>query len=276
MFNTRTFFGTDGTLTIANQTAMEPDALTTYFGEGNVVGRVVDVELSVATQVRPFHEVGRRLPKELRAGRIAIAGSVERAYVNGALLRLMLGQYATAEEAAGFTIPSFDMKLMLDNLLPPGDPGNSVADRLRRHVRPLAARPAGGRLHARAAVVQGAADRRGRHRGPGVSTAALLAPEELLAGSDAVFDVEIPGDVLRPAAEPGEDAVRRRPRAAAAADRQRRPADRQGRQGRRGADLGADDPARGRRARAQAGGGRGAARRAGGVPGRAGSTASAG
>jgi hypothetical protein len=125
MYNTRTFYGTDGTLTIAGQTAMEPADLTTYLGEGNVVGTVLGVELSVATRIRPFHPVGRRTPSELRAGRIEIAGTVERAYVNGALLRLMLGEYATTEEAPGFTIPTFDMVLALDNQQPPGAPGNS-------------------------------------------------------------------------------------------------------------------------------------------------------
>lgn len=125
MYNTRTFYGTDGTLTVANQTAMEPDELTSYLGEGNVVGRVVNVNLDVATDVEAFHEMGYRLPRELRAGRITIAGSVERAYVNGAMLKLMLGQYVTTEEAPGFTIPSFDMVLALDNQAPPGDPGNS-------------------------------------------------------------------------------------------------------------------------------------------------------
>ena len=125
MYNTRTFYGTDGTLTVANQSAMEPDALTTYLGEGNVVGRVVGVELTVATQVQAFHEVGWRLPRELRAGRIEIAGTIERAYVNGALLRLMLGEYAVTEEATGFTVPSFDMVVALDNQTPPGEPGNS-------------------------------------------------------------------------------------------------------------------------------------------------------
>jgi hypothetical protein len=125
MYNTRTFYGTDGTLTVANQSAMEPDALTTYLGEGNVVGRVVGVALTVATRVQAFHEVGWRLPRELRAGRIEIAGTIERAYVNGALLRLMLGEYAVTEEATGFTIPSFDMVVALDNQTPPGEPGNS-------------------------------------------------------------------------------------------------------------------------------------------------------
>jgi hypothetical protein len=126
MYNAQTFYGTDGTLTVARQTAMEPDALITYFGEGNTIGRVVNVGLSVATRVRAFHEMGSRLPRELRAGAIEITGTVERAYVNGALLRLMLGQYAENEEAAGFTIPEFDMVLTVDNQQPPGEEGNSV------------------------------------------------------------------------------------------------------------------------------------------------------
>ena len=126
MFNTRTFYGTDGTLTVARQTAVAADVLTSYLGEGNVVGRVTGVGLSVATRVQAFHEMGSRLPRELRAGRIEISGEVERAYVNGALLRLMLGDYATTEEAAGFVIPDLDMVVALDNQQPPGDPGNST------------------------------------------------------------------------------------------------------------------------------------------------------
>lgn len=125
MFNTRTFFGTDGTLTVAN-TALDADTLTKYLGQGSTVGRVVNVTISVATEVKPFHEMGSRLPKELRAGNIAISGTVERAFVNGAMLRLMLGQYATDDESAGFVIPTLDMVLTLDNQVPPGDDGNSV------------------------------------------------------------------------------------------------------------------------------------------------------
>lgn len=126
MFNTRTFYGTDGTLTVARQTALPPEALTSYLGEGNVIGRVVGVQLNVATRVHGFYEIGRRTPRELRAGRIEISGSIERAYVNGALLRLMLGEYATTEEAPGFVIPNLDMVVALDNQTPPGDPGNSA------------------------------------------------------------------------------------------------------------------------------------------------------
>ncbi len=125
MFNTRTFFGTDGTLTVAN-TAMDADTLTKYLGQGSTVGRVVNVTITVSTEVKAFHEMGSRLPRELRAGKIDISGTVERAFVNGALLRLMLGQYATDDEAAGFVIPTLDMVLTLDNQMPPGDDGNSV------------------------------------------------------------------------------------------------------------------------------------------------------
>jgi len=91
-----------------------------------VVGRVTNVSLAVTTDIKPFYELGSRSAKELRAGNIAISGTVERAYLNGALLKLMLGQYSDSEEAVGFTIPSFDMKLILDNLMPAGDEGNSV------------------------------------------------------------------------------------------------------------------------------------------------------
>jgi hypothetical protein len=125
MFNSRTFFGTDGTLTVAN-TALDADTLTKYLGQGSTIGRVVNVSISVSTEVKPFHEMGSRLPKELRAGNITISGTVERAFVNGAMLRLMLGQYATDDEAAGFVIPTLDMVLTLDNQVPPGDDGNSV------------------------------------------------------------------------------------------------------------------------------------------------------
>lgn len=126
MFNSRTFFGTDGTLTVANQTALDADTLTKYMGQGSTIGRVQNVTISVSTEVKPFHEMGSRLPKELRAGKIAIGGTVERAFVNGALLRLMLGQYATDDEAAGFVVPTLDMVLTLDNQMPPGDDGNTV------------------------------------------------------------------------------------------------------------------------------------------------------
>jgi len=126
VFNSRNFCGTDGTLVLSDPVDLDPAVFPNYWGESGVVGRVTNVSLSVTTDVKPFYELGSRSAKELRAGNIAIAGTVERAYLNGALLKLMLGQYSDSEEAVGFTIPSFNMKLILDNLMPAGDEGNSI------------------------------------------------------------------------------------------------------------------------------------------------------
>jgi hypothetical protein len=126
MFNSRNFCGTDGTLVLSDPVGLDTAVFTGHWGESGVVGRVINVSIAVSTDVKPFYELGSRSAKELRAGNISISGAVERAYLNGALLTLMLGQYANSEESAGFTVPSFDMKLILDNLMPAGDEGNSV------------------------------------------------------------------------------------------------------------------------------------------------------
>lgn len=126
MFNTNTFFGTDGSLTFSDPDGFDAGVFNNYFGESGQVGRVVNVSLFVSMDVKAFHELGSHSPKELRAGNIYINGTVERAYINGALLKLMLGQYAEKEETAPFKIPSFNMKVTLDNLKPEGDAGNSL------------------------------------------------------------------------------------------------------------------------------------------------------
>jgi hypothetical protein len=126
MFNTSTFYGTDGVLTLSDPDGFTPEAFADYFGEGGIVGRVTNVSLAVSIDIKAFHELGSHAPKELRAGNIAIGGTVDRAFINGALLKLMLGQYAESEETVPFKIPSFNMKVSLDNLKPEGDAGNGV------------------------------------------------------------------------------------------------------------------------------------------------------
>lgn len=115
MINTNTYFGSDGSLVVSEH----PDATeyTIYFGENGVVGRVMGVSVIVTTEIKAHYEIGSRAPKELRAGNIAIAGAVERVYINGAMLKLMLGEFATIDKTAGFVIPTFTMKLILDNSL---------------------------------------------------------------------------------------------------------------------------------------------------------------
>lgn len=126
MYNTSTFFGTDGTLVFSDAKNIDSAVFTKYYGENGIVGRVTGVTVSVTTEIKPWYEIGSRAAKELRSGNIEIAGSIDRAYVNGALLKLMLGQYADLEEAPGFVIPKFTMKLVCDNLNPPGNSGKST------------------------------------------------------------------------------------------------------------------------------------------------------
>jgi hypothetical protein len=126
VFNVNTFTGSDGVLTVSDAEPFDADTFTAYFGEGGVVGRVTDVTVRVTTEIKTFHEMGSHAPRELRPGNIYIRGTVERAFINGSLLRLMLGQYATDEETTPFKIPQFNLKVLLDNLRPAGEEGNSV------------------------------------------------------------------------------------------------------------------------------------------------------
>src|SRR5262245_2421767 len=125
MNNSNTYFGTDGTIALSLDDASDFPGFTDYLGEDGAVGRVKDVKIYATTVIKPFHELGSRSAKELRAGNISIGGSIERAYINGALIKVMLSQYAENEETAGFKIPVFNIKVILDNLKPPGDEGNS-------------------------------------------------------------------------------------------------------------------------------------------------------
>lgn len=126
MFNINTFTGSDGALTISDATPFDEDTFTAYFGEGGVVGRVTDVSVRVTTEIKTFHEMGSHAPGELRPGNVYIRGSVERAFINGSMLRLMLGRYATEEESEAFPVPSFNMTVLLDNLRHAEDEGNTV------------------------------------------------------------------------------------------------------------------------------------------------------
>lgn len=129
MLNRNIFTGCDGSLTLSDPQGFP--AFGDYFDEDGSVGRVTGVTLQVSTEIRPFHELGRRMPKQLRAGNVWISGTVSRAYINGAMVRLMLGAYADTEETPDaepgtFRSPTFTMKIMLDNLQPPGEEGNAI------------------------------------------------------------------------------------------------------------------------------------------------------
>jgi hypothetical protein len=92
------------------------NALVTQYDLSNTVGRLRGVTISVATDVKPFYEIGRRYPSHLRAGSIRVSGTAQRAHVNGALLRLLLGDGAVSPPSApNFVQPSFNIVATLQD-----------------------------------------------------------------------------------------------------------------------------------------------------------------
>jgi len=86
------------------------DALVSQYDLSNVVGRLTSVSISITSDVQPFYEIGRRYPTHLRAGVVRVSGSAERAHVNGALLRLLLGEGAVSPPSGpSFVQPSFNL-----------------------------------------------------------------------------------------------------------------------------------------------------------------------
>ena len=75
-----------------------------------MVGRLTTVSINITSDVRPFYEIGRRYPTHLRPGVVRVSGSAERAHVNGALLRLLLGEGAVSPPSGpSFVQPSFNL-----------------------------------------------------------------------------------------------------------------------------------------------------------------------
>jgi hypothetical protein len=125
MPNTNVFTGSDATLTLAVEDSPEGKEANEVidFYKLSPVGRATNVEVFVQTDVEVFHEIGKRHPRSVRAGNIYISGKIGRAYINGALLRLLLGKGALVERTnEPFPPPSFN--LMLD-LKDPAAPDTS-------------------------------------------------------------------------------------------------------------------------------------------------------
>lgn len=103
--------GVEDTSTPEGQAA---DALVSQYDLSNVVGRLTKVSIGISSDVQPFYEIGSRYPTHLRPGIVRVTGSAERAHVNGALLRLLLGEGATSPPSGpSFVQPSFNLISML-------------------------------------------------------------------------------------------------------------------------------------------------------------------
>ena len=89
------------------------------------MGRLQNVQVKVENELRPYHEIGKRFATELRPGNINVSGLVERAHINGALIRLLLGDGATSPPPTGtIAQPSFNIVINLTNSAIPDN--NSV------------------------------------------------------------------------------------------------------------------------------------------------------
>lgn len=121
MPNKDIFTGSDATLVLAvDDTSVEEgklaDELLNEYELSSIVGELKDVRVQVNTEVRPYHAIGQRHASQLRTGNISITGSSSRAHINGALLRLLLGDGAASPPPAGAIVqPSFNMVLNLKN-----------------------------------------------------------------------------------------------------------------------------------------------------------------
>jgi hypothetical protein len=118
---TTVYHGADGTISVAVEAGPAGEAAKTVVDRYALtpIGRATGVTVRVTNDVKPFHELGQRFATELRPGNINVFGVIERAYINGALLRLMLGTAADSRPAASFVGPSFNLSVQLRNAAQP-------------------------------------------------------------------------------------------------------------------------------------------------------------
>jgi hypothetical protein len=123
--NTNIFTGADAILTLA---VLDPNSVEGGLAQGvietnelDIVGRASDVEVHVTTDLRAYHEIGKRLPAQLHAGNVNVMGKIGRAYINGALLNLLLGDYVKDNNATDpLAQPSFNLVMLMTDPAAPG------------------------------------------------------------------------------------------------------------------------------------------------------------
>jgi hypothetical protein len=121
MANTSVFTGADGSITLAAGQGSEGERAQAVLGAYDLisVGRVQNVQVEVRSEVKAYHEIGQRYATELRPGNVTIRGTIGRAYINGALIKLLLGEAAESRPAASWAQPSFNVTLLVANAATP-------------------------------------------------------------------------------------------------------------------------------------------------------------
>lgn len=130
MAMTNVYTGATGTLQILATDQSKPEGADaavlldgTKMYDLSTVGRVTGVEIHVNTNLQGYYEVGRRHPVSLHPENVHISGKINRAYINGALLFLLLGRGANptfiderpASGPGPYPIPSMVMNLILQD-----------------------------------------------------------------------------------------------------------------------------------------------------------------
>ncbi|WP_300455955.1 hypothetical protein [Desulfobacula sp.] len=126
MANTNVFRGSDGSISVSVDSGAEGDSAQSVIDAYALtpVGRVTGVQVTVESDLKPFHELGQRYATELRPGNVNVHGSIDRAFINGALLKMFLGDAASSRPAGTFISPTFNLNLRLEN---PAKEGTSSA-----------------------------------------------------------------------------------------------------------------------------------------------------
>lgn len=123
------YTGKNGTLSFASVDSPEgkdASAILTAYGNAAalVVGRVLNIEIYVQTDLEEFHEIGARHAVSLHPGDIHIHGKIGRAYVSGAMLYLLMGKGALKDKKPEpYVQPVFTMTV---DLTDPAVPANKA------------------------------------------------------------------------------------------------------------------------------------------------------
>jgi hypothetical protein len=122
MPNTKVYTGADGSISLSAAQGVEGEAAETVITAFDTiaVGRVQNVRVEIHSDVKAYHEIGQRYATELRPGNITIRGTIGRALLNGAMLRLLLGEAADGRPATSWAQPAFNITLLVENAGQPG------------------------------------------------------------------------------------------------------------------------------------------------------------
>lgn len=129
------FTGKTGSISLSTS-GTDPEAadanavLASAFGAGTAaVGRATGIRVAVQTDLEEFHEIGHRHPIVLHPGNIHISGSMDRAYLSGGLILLLLGRRAKSDnQPAIYPQPAFKITIDLKDPAVPNNTAELVLD----------------------------------------------------------------------------------------------------------------------------------------------------